>query len=82
MLAAEIVLSSTAIDLQQMVVGCDLGTLTIWKISVRRKVALGDTFGRTANIESPTRPRVTLLTAFRSTERPSIGATTVVSQFE
>ncbi len=39
------------------------GQLTNWKSIVNMKVVLGDTFGRTANDESPTRPRVTLLIA-------------------
>jgi len=39
------------------------------------KVVLGDTFGRTAKEESPTRPRVTLFIAEWSTGSRSFGAT-------
>lgn len=39
----------------------------------------GEMLGRTANAVSPTRPRVTLLTADWSTARPRCGATGILS---
>lgn len=52
--------------------------LTIWKSNVSAKVAFGETSGKTAKYVSPTKPRVTLLTASLSTGKPSSGAATYV----
>ena len=46
---------------------------------VRINVVFGEIFGSTANEESPTSPRVTLLKAFLSIGRPRCGATEDIS---
>ena len=53
---------------------------TVWKDSVRAKVTLGSTFGRTANEVSPTSPLVTLFKALWSMGSPILGATKLVSR--
>lgn len=56
--------------------GCKL---TVWKIKVNAKVVFGDMSGSTANEESPTSPRVTLLRAAWSIGSLNFGATEKVS---
>jgi hypothetical protein len=55
------------------------GGHTSWKMKVSAKVCSLETCGSTANAESPTKPRVALLKASRSTGRPRRGATMVWS---
>ena len=44
------------------------------------KVVLGDMFGKHAKDESPTKPRVTLVSAVVSTANPNLGATTIMHE--